>query len=85
MADMDALCPMTPAMQKLADFLAEQRAKKDKNGPSLLQHVRNVFKVLVKHYPNQALQKVEEVSYLLRHAETHHIDEFLQIKDLRNY
>jgi hypothetical protein len=82
---MDALCPMTPAMKRLAAFLDEQKAKKDKTGPSLLVHVRRVFKLLVKHYPNCAIQKVEEVSYLLRNAEEHHIDDFLKIQDLHNY
>ena len=85
MAEMDALCPMTPAMKKLAKFLEEQRAKKDKTGPTLLAHVKRVFKVLVKHYPNNALQKLEEVSYLLRNSDTHHIDDFLKIQDLHNY
>jgi hypothetical protein len=41
---------MTPAMKRLAAFLDEQKAKKDKTGPSLLVHVRRVFKLLVKQY-----------------------------------
>jgi hypothetical protein len=76
---MDAMCPMTPEMKKLTDFLSEQRIKKDKTGPSLLAHIKKVFKMLVKHYPGNALQKVEEVSYLIRNSEDHHIDEFLKI------
>jgi radial spoke head protein 4A len=31
------------------------------------------------------LEKVEEVSYLLKNADAHHIDEFLKIEDKRNY
>lgn len=79
------MCPMTPQMKKLTDFLSGQRVKKDKNGPSLLEHVKKVFKMLVKHYPGNALQKVEEVSYLLRNSEDHCIEDFLKIQDLHNY
>ena len=31
------------------------------------------------------MEKVEEVSYLLKNADSHHIDEFLKIEDKRNY
>jgi len=41
--------------------------------------------MLICHYPNNALDKIEEVSYLLKNAEAHHIDEFLKIEDKRNY
>lgn len=44
-----------------------------------------MFKKLILHYPDQALEKLEEVSYLLKHADTHKMDEFLKLSDTRDY
>ena len=83
--EMNALVPLTKQMNSLAAFLSDQRPKHNRKGLSLLQHIKRVFKMLVQHYPNNSLEKVEEVSYLLKHADSHHIDEFLRIEDKRNY
>lgn len=48
-------------------------------------HIKKVFKILVNHYPNNALEKVEEVSYLLKNADKHHIDQFLKVENTLNY
>lgn len=83
--EMNALVPLTKQMDSLAAFLGDQKAKHNRKGLSLLQHIKRVFKILVKHYPSCALEKVEEVSYLLKNADAHHIEEFLKIEDKRNY
>ena len=44
-----------------------------------------VFKKLILHYPDQALDKLEEVSYLIKHADTHSMDKFLKLSDTRDY
>lgn len=47
--------------------------------------MQEVFKKLILHYPDQALEKLEEVSYLLRNADTLKIENFLKFSDMRNY
>jgi hypothetical protein len=47
--------------------------------------MNNIFKLLVRHYPNDALAKFEEVSYLLKNSDSINIEKFLRIKDIRNY
>ena len=37
------------------------------------------------HYPDQALEKLEEVSYLLKHNDVHKLEDFLKVSDFRNY
>jgi hypothetical protein len=49
--------------------LGDQKPKHNRKGLSLLAHVKRVFRLLVTHYPNNALEKVEEASYLLKHAD----------------
>ena len=40
---------------------------------------------LILHYPDQAVAKLEEVSYLIKHSDTHKMDEFLKVSDFRDY
>ena len=40
---------------------------KSTTGQDLYAHLQSVFKELIMHYPDQALDKLEEVSYLLKH------------------
>ena len=61
------------------------RTIKSSKGDDLLTHLQNVFKVLILHYPDQALDKLEEVSYLLKNADTHKIEDFLKVSDTRTY
>ena len=43
------------------------------------------FKILILHYPENALEKLEEVSFLLKHSDTFDITKFLKLQDIRNY
>jgi hypothetical protein len=58
---------------------------KSKDGVDLFSHLQNVFKKLILHYPDQALDKLEEVSYLLKHNDVHKLEDFLKVSDFRNY
>jgi 23S rRNA U2552 (ribose-2'-O)-methylase RlmE/FtsJ len=58
---------------------------KSSKGKDLYTHLQEVFKNLILHYPDQSLEKLEEVSYLLKNADTHSIEKFLKISDMRNY
>ena len=57
---------------------------KSTKGTDLFAHLQEVFKKLILHYPDQALEKLEEVSYLLKHADVHQIENFLKVSDFRN-
>ena len=58
---------------------------KSSKGVDLYTHLQMVFKKLILHYPDQALDKLEEVSYLIKHADTHSMDKFLKLSDTRDY
>ena len=46
-------------------------------------HVKKMFGILVDSYPKEALEKVEEVSYLIKSK--HDISKFLCVDDCRDY
>jgi hypothetical protein len=58
---------------------------KSSKGKDLYTHLQEVFKNLILHYPDQSLEKLEEVSYLLKNADSYQIEQFLKIADMRNY
>ena len=41
--------------------------------------------MLILHYPDNALEKLEEVSFLLKHQDKFDMEKFLKMSDLRNY
>ena len=58
---------------------------KSSQGQDLYQHIQEVFKQLVLHYPDQALEKLEEVSYLLKHQSASlNINDFLLLEENRS-
>ena len=59
---------------------------KSQQGQDLFAHLQDVFKKLIMHYPDQALDKLEEVSYLLKKEhEIISLEDFLVTEDSRNY
>ena len=44
-----------------------------------------MFKTLILHYPDQALDKIEEVSYLLKHSQQYQMEQFLKVVENRKY
>merc|ERR1740117_2674116 len=59
---------------------------KTTQGPrSLYDHLSDTLNHLVMYYPDEALQRLEEVSYLLKKSDTVAIEEFLRISDQRCY
>lgn len=49
--------------------------------------MQEVFKKLILHYPAEALEKIEEVSYLLKHQQASglKVEDFLQLEEIHNY
>lgn len=58
---------------------------KGADGSDLYGHLQTVFKQLILHYPDQALEKLEEVSYLTKHSKDLKMETFLKMSDVRNY
>ena len=71
--------------KKFGDLKKILKEIKSKDGIDLFTHLQSVFKKLILHYPDQALEKLEEVSYLLKHNDVHKLEDFLKVSDFRNY
>lgn len=74
---------MNLKFQELKTIL--KNIKSQKNGRDLYSHLQSVIGQLIQHYPNQAFDKLEEVSYLLKHDQTYELDSFLKVDDFRDY
>jgi hypothetical protein len=56
----------------------------NKNGDgNLEEHLQKLFNFLILHYPSQALEKLEEASYLIKEGKD--LSSFLKISDDRDY
>jgi len=57
---------------------------KNKSGPGdLAEHLQKMFNFFILHYPGQALQKFEEVSFLIKRGED--VSKYLKIDDDHDY
>lgn len=65
------------------------KGAKSTSGNDLFSHLQETFKRLILHYPDQALEKIEEVSYLLKHsgqgAAGLKLEDFLLTEEIHNY
>lgn len=52
---------------------------KSNKGNDLFTHLQEVFKILILHYPENALEKLEEVSFLIKNADSLDISKFLKV------
>lgn len=68
--------------ESLQSVLKNLRGSK---GVDLYAHLQEVFQKLILHYPDQALDKLEEVSYLIKNKDTLKLEDFLKITDFRDY
>lgn len=53
------------------------------SGESLYDHIKSVFEHLILHSPEKALDRFEEISYMIKHKLD--INEFLRVEDCRDY
>ena len=51
----------------------------------MYEHLNETLSLLCMFYPDEALQRLEEVSYLVKNKDTKNIDEFLKLHDKRCY
>lgn len=70
---------------KFAELKSILKNIKSGKGTDLYAHLQEVVSKLILHYPNQAYDKLEEVSYLLKHQDTLRMNDFLKLEDFRNY
>jgi hypothetical protein len=71
--------------EKFEGLKAILKNVKSSQGKDLYSHLQEVFKKLILHYPDQALEKLEEVSYLVKHSGKLKIEDYLKLSDFRNY
>jgi hypothetical protein len=50
---------------------------------NLEDHLQKLFNFLILHYPDQALAKFEEASYLIKHGKD--ISQFMKVSEDRDY
>ena len=68
---------------KLRTLLEQNRCVT--SSKNLYEHVIDVMDFLVINYPNEALEKFEEVSYLIKKGSIEKLEEFLCTEDKRTY
>lgn len=72
------------ATMKNVDNL-KQILKDAKEGQTdLYSHLLEVFNLMILHYPDDALDKLEEVSYLIKHKDSKNPEEWLLIEEMWN-
>lgn len=52
-------------------------------GDSIQSHLNRIFNVMILHYPNNSLERFEEVSYLIKNRMD--LKEYLKIEEIRTY
>ena len=63
------------------------KGAKSTSGADLYAHLQEVFKKLILHFPDQGLEKIEEVSYLLKQQMPNglKLEDFLKLEEIHNY
>lgn len=54
-------------------------------GTDLYTHLLEVFNIIILHYPEDALDKLEEVSYLVKHKGSKTMKEWLLVEEFWNF
>lgn len=54
-------------------------------GTSLYEHLTKVFEVIILHKPERALERFEEISFLIKTKDAEGIKKFLATEDIRCY
>jgi len=75
-------CIASPAQfENLSGILSGMKSRDRKT--SMLDHMQKVFNELILHYPSDSINKLEEVSYLIKRKED--LSKWLRTEDNRNY
>lgn len=72
---------MTSLLKDVESYKKLLKDMKSTSGDDLYTHLVEVFGHLMNHYPNEALDKIEEVSYLCKHKDTIKMEHFLKLKE----
>lgn len=71
--------------QKFKDITMFLKNSQTPDGSDLYNLMQEIFNKLIEHYPDQALDKLEEVSYLLRNRKNVNFEDFLNTCVNKNY
>ncbi len=73
------------ASMKSVDNLKQILKDAKGEGTDLYSHLLEVFNMLILHYPHDALDKLEEVSYLIKYKDDKDMNEWLLIEEFWNF
>jgi len=65
---------MAASVKQFENLKTLLKSNKNKEGADLQKHLSSVFSHLILHFPDSALDKFEEVSFLLKHADKHKLE-----------
>ena len=71
-------------VEQLAVHLRNQKSKSNSNA-NLHKHITEIMNHIVIHCPNDALNKLEEISYLIKNGDEFAIEDFLKVSETRMY
>ena len=76
---------MTTMLKDVESYKKLLKDMKSTSGSDLYTHLVEVFGHLMRHYPDQPLDKIEEVSYLVKHKADYKVEEFLKLAEQTRY
>jgi hypothetical protein len=61
----------------------EEKKNSQNTESNLYTHLGLIMDHIIHHCPDEALNKLEEVSYLIKHGDRYQIEEFLRVNEVR--
>lgn len=71
-------------LEDLRTMLTNQKSPQDPNA-NLNNHMTEIMNHIIIHCPKQALDKLEEISYLVKHKDVISLEEFLKVNQVKLY
>lgn len=68
---------------ELKVYLSMQKCQNEDN--NLYNHISEIMNHIIIHCPDEALNKIEEISFLLKNSDQFTIQEFLLTNKIKNY
>jgi hypothetical protein len=81
---MAQVAPASTTVKQYDNLKSLLKNAKGAKGEDLQAHMQTVFNKLILHYPQNALDKFEEVSYLIKKSGAVNPEEFLNMSEDRN-
>ena len=83
--DESILQPMPSQVIKARQDIKKALSKTTAKRPSLFDHVVKIMDTIVMSCPDQAIERVEEISYLIKNSDEVALEDFVRMHDTRAY